>query len=301
MSDRAELDPQRQRAAELLLQFGVTHHLELEQAIYEHADLVEGGHTYARACRSVLAHLRRGDRPETCHQVGLSEFVQRATEPAKRDAAGNKRRRPGPFTIDGPSQSMPIVVTPPMAQDEGRFAVFIPRVFTHEECAALIERTEASGYAAATMSIAGGGSILRTDIRDNDRCTLTDRDLAALLWTRIKQHLPEQIDERRATRLNEFLRFYRYERGQSFKKHMDDSYVNGAECSLLTVLLYLNEGFQGGATRLCTYEEPDDRAVEVRPACGGVFLFEHKLLHSSTPCDAGLKYVMRSDAMYRRL
>ena len=141
-----------------------------------------------------------------------------------------------------------------MAQDEHRFALVIPRVFTNSECAALVARTEASGYSAAAMSLAGGGSIMRTDIRDNDRCILTDESLAADLWNRLRGHVPMELDGRHATRLNERLRFYRYEGGQSFAKHVDDSYVaEGGECSLFTVLCYLNDGFEGGRTRLCTF------------------------------------------------
>ena len=83
---------------------------------------------------------------------------------------------------------------------------------------------------------------------------------------------------------------------------MDDAYTaESGEASRLTVLLYLNGGFDGGGTRLCTWQEPDERAIEVLPSAGAAFVvFDHKLLHSSTPCVRGRKYVMRSDVMYER-
>ena len=156
------------------------------------------------------------------------------------------------------------------------------------------------------MSVTGGGSVLRRDIRDNERCILTDAALASALWERLRARgaFPERLEggALRAARLNERLRFYRYEAGQSFAKHMDDAYTaESGEVSQLTVLLYLNGGFGGGATRLCTWEEPDERAVEVQPTAGAAFIFDHKLLHSSTPCASGRKYVMRSDVIYERV
>ena len=201
------------------------------------------------------------------------------------------------------AELQPVHITPPMAQDAERFALLVGGVFSADECAHLIERTEAVGYREATMSVTGGGSVLRRDIRDNDRCILTDSELATKLWGRLRARgaLPEQLEggALRATRLNERLRFYRYESGQSFSKHMDDAYTaESGEASRLTVLLYLNGGFDGGGTRLCTWQEPDERAIEVLPSAGAAFVFDHKLLHSSTPCVRGRKYVMRSDVMY---
>jgi hypothetical protein len=48
--------------------------------------------------------------------------------------------------------------------------------------------------------------------------------------------------------LNERFRFYRYDPGQHFAPHMDGCYqrANGEE-SQFTFLVYLNDGFVGGA------------------------------------------------------
>lgn len=69
------------------------------------------------------------------------------------------------------------------------------------------------------------------------------------------------------------------------------------EFSLYTVLIYLNEGFEGGSTDLLN----DDDSVLYRlvPETGMVFLFRHELLHTGAEVLSGSKYVLRSDVMYR--
>jgi prolyl 4-hydroxylase len=65
------------------------------------------------------------------------------------------------------------------------------------------------------------------------------------------------------------------------------------ERSLLTLMVYLNEGFEGGATAF------HDFGVAVRPRTGMALLFQHRLLHEGCEVSAGVKYVLRSDVMYR--
>lgn len=49
--------------------------------------------------------------------------------------------------------------------------------------------------------------------------------------------------------LNELFRFYRYEPGQQFRKHRDQSYIrNSKEASYFTFMIYLNDDFKGGTT-----------------------------------------------------
>ena len=61
----------------------------------------------------------------------------------------------------------------------------------------------------------------------------------------------------------------------------------------LTFMVYLNEGFAGGATRFL------DHGVEVEPRTGRALLFQHALLHEGVTVGEGVKYVLRTDVMYR--
>ena len=64
---------------------------------------------------------------------------------------------------------------------------------------------------------------------------------------------------------------------------------------MLTALFFLNDDFEGGRTRILEH----DRAVDVVPEKGSVLFFHHPLLHEGEGVELGVKYILRSDVMYR--
>lgn len=93
--------------------------------------------------------------------------------------------------------------------------------------------------------------------------------------------------------LNELFRFYRYTPGQRFKVHRDGSYIrNEKEASFFTLLIYLNEGYQGGETRF-------DNSIIVEGNQGMALIFLHTIRHEGCVVTEGTKYVLRTDIMYR--
>ena len=62
---------------------------------------------------------------------------------------------------------------------------------------------------------------------------------------------------------------------------------------LLTFIVYLNDGFQGGDTAFL------DDDVVAHPKPGRALLFQHQILHEGCQVLAGVKYVLRTDVMYR--
>jgi hypothetical protein len=70
--------------------------------------------------------------------------------------------------------------------------------------------------------------------------------------------------------------------------------ANG-EQSQLTFLVYLNDGFEGGATAF----HAGRASLLVRPERGKALVFYHRQLHEGTPVARGRKYVLRADVMYR--
>lgn len=86
------------------------------------------------------------------------------------------------------------------------------------------------------------------------------------------------------------LRFYKYRPCQRFKMHKDGAWQETGLRSELTLLVYLNDGFEGGATRF------KDR--EVLPATGAALLFLHDTWHEGAMVEVGTKYVLRSDVLY---
>jgi hypothetical protein len=124
-----------------------------------------------------------------------------------------------------------------------------------EECQAFIAQSEQQGYEEAPINSLFGTAV-RKDVRDNTRVIVDDAALAERWFQRAAPFLPDQIGPWKPVGLNERFRFYRYDPGQSFKWHYDGSYarLNGEE-SLLTFMVYLNEGYTGGTT---DFYHPDD-------------------------------------------
>lgn len=95
--------------------------------------------------------------------------------------------------------------------------------------------------------------------------------------------------------VNPLLRVSRYTTGGSFAAHRDSAYATSDEyAGFMTLLLYLNDGFCGGETRLCDPEH------DVVPRTGDALVFHHHMLHEGMPVRDGTKYVLRSEVMYRK-
>lgn len=178
----------------------------------------------------------------------------------------------------------------------------LDNILSPRECAEYITLTENIGYRDAPITTMRGFEI-RPDIRNNQRVILDDQERAFDLWQRVSNYIPSTIGRWQAVGLNERFRFYRYDPGQRFAIHHDGSYwrPNGEE-SLLTFMIYLNEGFEGGDTvfHLSRRYYEDLLNIAVIPITGMVLCFVHELVHEGAPIIQGRKYVLRSDIMYRQ-
>ncbi|REG37848.1 putative 2-oxoglutarate/Fe(II)-dependent dioxygenase YbiX [Archangium gephyra] len=166
-------------------------------------------------------------------------------------------------------------------------------VLSEAECEAIRQRIESLGPAPAPITTPFG-FVMRPDIRNNDRVMFDDVALAAELFERVSSCIPQVLGGWRAVGTNERFRCYRYQPGQYFAPHKDGAFVRSAdERSLLTLLVYLNGECEGGETRFPTLGQ------EVVPARGMGLLFEHRVLHEGAEVRGGVKYVLRTDVMYR--
>ncbi|CAJ1956087.1 unnamed protein product [Cylindrotheca closterium] len=96
--------------------------------------------------------------------------------------------------------------------------------------------------------------------------------------------------------------------GQQFcQRYKYDTDASGETRSFLTFLIYLNDGFEGGATRF--YRPSNGSTGEmvaqgVEPKKGCVLVFPQgntaSLLHEGSAVTKGTKYVVRTDVLYRR-
>jgi prolyl 4-hydroxylase len=179
----------------------------------------------------------------------------------------------------------------------------VPDLFAAEECAGIIASVAGAEWLAATVNRASGREV-DARLRDNTVAVVRDAGLADELFRRTRPHVPARMDaelggEGRATMevAGVFLplRVYRYEPGQHFGLHEDQSYFGpDGEVSLLTLIVYLNEGFEGGET-----EFPEQQRTVV-PKTGTALLFQHRVLHAGNRVTQGTKLLLRSDVLYRR-
>jgi len=115
--------------------------------------------------------------------------------------------------------------------------------------------------------------------------------------------------------LNPRIRILRYDADSNdrFEPHFDATTFIDSHQSLLTVLIYLNDGggtdFSGGETcyldahissSLGAVTFAEEKITKVTAESGKAVIFEHDLYHSGAPLTSGTKYVLRTDVMFPR-
>jgi len=167
----------------------------------------------------------------------------------------------------------------------------IDNFWSTEQCNQYIALAEDIGFEPATINTDFG--VRRIEhVRNNNRVIYKDDALANTLWLKAKDLVPAKRGNSIAYGLNELFRFYKYQPGQEFKKHRDNSYIkNSDEASYYTFMIYLNDNYTGGHT---TFNK-----LSIAPKQGMALVFYHYLEHSGSPVESGTKYVLRTDVMYR--
>ncbi len=165
----------------------------------------------------------------------------------------------------------------------------IPGFLSPAECRRLIGFSEGFGFEEATVGLSSGAKMMK-GARDNFRAEVDDAQLAERIWREVEADFPARIEGVRAVGLNPHFRFYRYENGQKFKRHIDGRQKVGALESRVTWMIYLNDDFAGGAT---AFDE-----VSIQPETGTALLFVHEQKHEGCPVERGRKYVLRSDVLF---
>lgn len=183
-------------------------------------------------------------------------------------------------------------------------------VLTPEECQYIIDECEASGFDVL-------GEKERT-YRTNDRQVMYHPLLAQCIHRRVAPFVPAELMRPRGhgalenevtpwdiVECNPCMRFCKYHAGGFFKCHQDGKFVQDARTeSVWTVNMYLNGGLNGGNTNFLAshYKEPRDRVITaaVAPEAGMALVFLHELVHEGDTLQDGVKYLARTEVMYRR-
>ena len=226
--------------------------------------------------------------------------------------------------------------------------IVVDDLLSPRECERLVEACERScGFGWWDPSVdagssSSGGGEKKTEVRNADTLELDDPALCTGLWRRLAPFMPPSVaigreDAERyehdlegtwdAAGLNPHLLVNRYGPGGHFAPHADGSTIRDFNHrSLYTVLIYLNDCAEGGATLLLTDEHGDTSELleapgsggggggalvrvarpaavlhAVRPHKGRALMYYHQQLHSGETVGAGCqKYCLRTDIMYRR-
>ena len=187
----------------------------------------------------------------------------------------------------------------------GENGVVVSNALTTGECKAIVNLSEGKGYQDA-VEYCG----MYRD-RWNDRFMSDDHQLAQFMWDRVKEFVPKTVTDQGSVweveKLNSRFRFCKYIGGKEhyFGPHTDGQYIIDANHkSLLTCMFYLNgkDKFEGGLTNFLDFKT---RTVKysVHPETGLCVIFPQislEFYHEGTKVTKGLKYILRTDVMYRR-
>lgn len=161
-------------------------------------------------------------------------------------------------------------------------------------CKDIIRKSELLGFDQATANVAGRSYL---EYRNNHRVIFDDSDLSSMLWEKIKNDSRLDNPGWKTLGLNERFKVYKYIDSENhyFAPHFDASYerVPLVEQSWVTLLIYLNDDFEVGETSC--------QNGDIVPVTGKAALFtQHNVLHEALQVTKGIKYVLRTDVMYRK-
>ncbi|BCS83736.1 hypothetical protein QLL95_gp0387 [Cotonvirus japonicus] len=193
----------------------------------------------------------------------------------------------------------------------------INNLLTDQECDLIINNCQAFHHSLEM-------EFLSQD-RDSKRLLNIDNQMAKIIFNRIKS-----IDfgtnlqpfgfgaegQWEISGVNPCFRHSFYEAPSiGFLPHRDSAYIQDADNrSIYTLLIYLNDDFDGGSTSFIKPKSPRkigqivseelldgfDEIYNVNIQKGSAVIFNHDIIHYGKPVISGTKYIIRSDIIYHR-
>jgi prolyl 4-hydroxylase len=181
-----------------------------------------------------------------------------------------------------------------------KYVQTIENVFSKEECEELIKISEDKGYNPASLfTDKFGKEHFVLDKRKGLRCIIDDLNFADKLLHKIYQFIPKTYKNMKLHSINNRLRFLKYNSGDFFKRHSDGNYISeNGSISQITILIYLNDDYTDAYTTF--FKDPDDYdGYVIKPSIGMLCLMDQKVGHEVNPLSSGIKYVIRTELMYK--
>ncbi len=167
----------------------------------------------------------------------------------------------------------------------------VTNILTEEECRDLIAKGEGPGFGAVTFQ------------RNKEGDAFEDPAFAGKLWKRVFPFAPLEIEGWRAVQLGGGFHFSRYDAVKQFQGHR--LIESSSEKSLLSLLIYLNDGYTGGETVFLNH--CDERiktvidSIKVAPKVGMGLFFGNQYSYKGLPVTHGRKYLLRTFVVYASL
>jgi Rps23 Pro-64 3,4-dihydroxylase Tpa1-like proline 4-hydroxylase len=168
-----------------------------------------------------------------------------------------------------------------------KYIKIIENVLTYDECNKLIQLSNDHNY-----------QIINETTRLNQRTMIDDAIFASNLLKKLDIYIPKIYNNMIFDSINPRLRFLKYTKGDYFERHKDNSYYNNGKISLITILIYLNDNYNGGFTKFFTNID-DAKGQTIYPKVGMVCFADQQIGHEVPPLIDGIKYVIRTELMYK--
>ena len=181
----------------------------------------------------------------------------------------------------------------------GDYMLVVPNFLKPEECQKWMQDAEIGGKLDTVRQAATRGYAHRA----HKRCQSDDPEVAKLIFDRVERFLPPELDSLVPVAVSSNIRLYKYEKGDAFGPHIDESNESAEGISKFTLLVYLNTVPKGDGGRTVFFS--DHRAkrelTSIQPEVGLLLLHGHGercLTHEAEVLRRGVKYVLRSDVLY---
>lgn len=185
-------------------------------------------------------------------------------------------------------------------------AFVIDGILTPEQSAQWISAATAAGFENNGDKTVFAGNRQRVVIHDQQaadtiygmlKSHLRHRDVTAGTLASMSGPLANKLPYGRyePVGLSDMFRISKYVTGQDFPSHVDTVYARDDQyVGMHTILIYLSE-CDGGETRLLNGNVYHD----IKPFPGRALVFYHHSVHAGLPVIKGVKYIARTEVMYR--
>ena len=203
------------------------------------------------------------------------------------------------------------IINLPGEENKDKLAFTIDNFLSKKECDDILIKIEKNNFQKAPI----GNNKKNIDLgfRNNSRTFIEDLDFSKKLFNKFKnlEIIPKNMTNNvyKLSSLYKHTLFYKYEKGEYFKEHYDNEKKDGNKKSFFTVLIYLNDDFDGGETTFITYKrnliknkiKNEKILTPIIPKKCKLLVFNHNILHEGSLLINGSKIVLRNDIMYEKI